>query len=795
LFCWHAFRGKKPPENLAESAEKAAIRCGGLPLALKVLGRQVLAAKEEDKKDVLETFVKLPQMSGAMDACRAIIVKSYNNLPDMHSDLRDVFILVAGVWPRTPEFMQRQRAAENVGAAVYGDEPRSTRFELASKALESLNKLSLVGLKEDGDAGGLSLTVHDLIVDVAETLAGSKEPGCEKFFRQPADAEGLGLPRNSSRLEHLSIHSGSISIGEVPAACSLLLGPGAELVGSLPSPCRLLGMENVKSVRLHELRNLRCLRLRQGLFNIFPEGIEKLRYLCILEVRDCMALRSLPKTVGVLTGLTSLDLSGCRALASLPESVGALSGLTSLDLSGCSALASLPESVGALSGLTSLDLSGCRALPSLPESVGALTGLMKPLTKRTTLSLSSLFGLDGTGALQSLPEWIGQLTGLTSLDLKYCWALQSVPESVGALTGLTGLGLRGCEALRSLPESVGRLTGLTSLDLNRCRALRSLPESVGQLTGLTSLNLEGCRALRSLPQSFGKLTGLARLSLGPNPLLKSLPEDVGALTGLTGLDLRECWALKSLPESVGALTGLTWLDLSWCSALASLPETVGRLTGLTSLVLRECWALRSLPESIRALKTLRFLDLRGCELLVGASRYWWAAAQDDLTAQCNLAWCYEQGRGVEKDEARATELYAKAAEQGNAAAQCNLGVYYFLGHGVEKNETRATELFAKAANQGLSSAQTNLGEMYAEGLGVVRDWAAAYRLFVSAAQDAENLSAKLMLAWLLWHGRGTEQDRPRAEGLCAEVSGTERFAERLANDYFAAGEIWPAVLK
>ncbi|GAQ90261.1 disease resistance protein (TIR-NBS-LRR class) family, partial [Klebsormidium nitens] len=36
--------------------------------------------------------------------------------------------------------------------------------------------------------------------------------------------------------------------------------------------------------------------------------------------------------------------------------------------------------------------------------------------------------------------------------------------------------------------------------------------------------------------------------------------------------------------------------------------------------------------------------------------------------------CYEHGTGVEKDEARAAELYAKAAEQGLAAGLCNLGV-------------------------------------------------------------------------------------------------------------------------
>jgi len=39
------------------------------------------------------------------------------------------------------------------------------------------------------------------------------------------------------------------------------------------------------------------------------------------------------------------------------------------------------------------------------------------------------------------------------------------------------------------------------------------------------------------------------------------------------------------------------------------------------------------------------------------------------SAQYNLAVCYENGTGVEKDEQEAVEWYKKAAEQGYASAQ------------------------------------------------------------------------------------------------------------------------------
>jgi Leucine-rich repeat (LRR) protein len=512
LFCWHAFGGEKPPEGLAGLAERAAARCGGLPLALRVLGRQV--AEAEDKKKRLTDFIDLPRDDDAMINCRSIIRTSYDNLPVEPRGLRDVFILIAGVWPRTPEFMQHQRAVENPGAAVYGGEPRSTRFTRARRALDKLNSLSLVGLKEDGGRWGLSLTVHDLIVDVAVSLADRTEQGCEKFFCQPADPEGLGLPDDSRGLKHLSIHSGSLRIGEVPAACSLVLGPGTELVGSSPGQCRLLDMEGLRSVRIHELRNLRCLRLRRGSFDLLPEGIENLRYLCILEVREC------------------------SALTSLPESLGALTGLTSLDLRNCGALRSLPESVGRLTGLRSLNLTMCIALRSLPESVGALAGLMQQFRPLRTLTLSSLFNMPPYIDLSRLPNWVGKMTGLTSLDLKDSKALRSLPESVGTLTGLTSLDRRRCLALASLPESVGALTRLANLGLSGCSALNSLPKTVSALNGLKILSLIECEALEILPASVGALTGLKRLCLTGCRALASLPGSIGSLTQLTSLDLK-----------------------------------------------------------------------------------------------------------------------------------------------------------------------------------------------------------------------------------------------------------------
>jgi hypothetical protein len=58
---------------------------------------------------------------------------------------------------------------------------------------------------------------------------------------------------------------------------------------------------------------------------------------------------------------------------------------------------------------------------------------------------------------------------------------------------------------------------------------------------------------------------------------------------------------------------------------------------------------------------------------------------------------YAEGRGVEKDLAKAAEYYRKAAEQGHAEAQFSLGYAYRYGYGVAKDIDEAARWYRKAA--------------------------------------------------------------------------------------------------
>ena len=55
------------------------------------------------------------------------------------------------------------------------------------------------------------------------------------------------------------------------------------------------------------------------------------------------------------------------------------------------------------------------------------------------------------------------------------------------------------------------------------------------------------------------------------------------------------------------------------------------------------------------------------------------AEQGDATAQCNLGYCYEMGKGTTKNYKSAFEWYKRSAEQGHVIGTYNLGICYFNG--------------------------------------------------------------------------------------------------------------------
>lgn len=157
-----------------------------------------------------------------------------------------------------------------------------------------------------------------------------------------------------------------------------------------------------------------------------------------------------------------------------------------------------------------------------------------------------------------------------------------------------------------------------------------------------------------------------------------------------------------------------------------------------------------------------------------------SAVKGDAKAQLLLALRYAEGRGVEKDDAKAVSLITKAAQQGLVVAEYRLGAIYERGTGVPKDLAQARNWYERAAKGGSRKAMHNLAVLYADGVGIPQNFQEAARWFSLGA--AFGLAdSQYNLAVLLERGMGVEKNTSEAAKWYAVASaqGDSGAAERL----------------
>ena len=146
--------------------------------------------------------------------------------------------------------------------------------------------------------------------------------------------------------------------------------------------------------------------------------------------------------------------------------------------------------------------------------------------------------------------------------------------------------------------------------------------------------------------------------------------------------------------------------------------------------------------------------------------YWYrkSAEQGNIAAQYVLATMYSTGKGVTLSHQQAVNWFLKAANQGDPLAQYKLGIYYQKGLGVKQNDVDSYLWFSKSAKQGLISAQISLGVIYQNGRGIEQNYKLAIKWFKKAATQGDSW-AQYQLANMYEYGRGTPQDYALAKSL------------------------------
>ncbi|GBC02992.1 hypothetical protein RclHR1_04920001 [Rhizophagus clarus] len=115
-----------------------------------------------------------------------------------------------------------------------------------------------------------------------------------------------------------------------------------------------------------------------------------------------------------------------------------------------------------------------------------------------------------------------------------------------------------------------------------------------------------------------------------------------------------------------------------------------------------------------------------------------AANLGNNIAQFNLAFMYDKGEYVDKDDDKAFELFKKSAEGEYPGGISELGYCYYNGIGTDVDKQKAFELYRKAANLRSSTAQYNLAFMY-ENEEIVKNINQAIYWYNKSAEQGFNL--------------------------------------------------------
>uniref|UniRef100_A0A1D1YVM1 Putative disease resistance RPP8-like protein 2 n=1 Tax=Anthurium amnicola TaxID=1678845 RepID=A0A1D1YVM1_9ARAE len=504
-----------------------AKRCGGLPLALVVLGG-LLSRKEKSLAawgKLAESIVWDHSEDGQL--CKEILALSYDDLPH---HLKWCFLYL-GSFPEDSEIDVGKLTRLWIGEGFVTYRVGETLEESGEGYTEELIQRCMVQVVKRSSYGSAEkCRVHDLLHDLSITEA--KEAGFFECHRRPDYAPLVPSVRR------LSLHKGMqnyLSQSHSTPSLRTLLGFNFEsrsldLPASVLKLLRVLDLEGAPIQRLPEeigdAIHLRYLGLKHTQITCLPASIGKLCRLQTLDVIDTgitkvpnstwriKALRHIyvPTAVephmvhGSLSELHVLDQP--RAGTWIENNLGNLTKLQKLVIANISESHhnALSSSLEKLSHLNTLKLVG-ESIPSIALALSNLHQLQvmnlhgqleKPLQPynsnqlpsnltEVTLSLTRL-DQDPMALLENLPDlrilmllrdsYLGKemvcsrngFHKLQELRLEYVQELEQWTVEDGAMPCLKSLRINSCKKLQMLPQGLQHL-----LDLQEF-VLRNMPD-------------------------------------------------------------------------------------------------------------------------------------------------------------------------------------------------------------------------------------------------------------------------------------------------------------------------------
>ncbi|XP_059313302.1 disease resistance protein RUN1-like isoform X1 [Lycium ferocissimum] len=529
LLSWHAFGQHCPIKGFEVFSEQVAIHCGGLPLALEVLGATLAGRNMDIWRSTIQKLETIPNHQ----IIRKLTI-SYESLEDDHD--KNLFLHLA--------------------CFFFGEDR-----DLAIAILNRCNFYTVIGIENLIDRNFIKvstsnrLIMHQMIRDMGRDIVRQEspaEPGKRSRLWRSKDSFNVLIQNRATQtiqgiildmdmlMENDIVNSSFSAIDFKKHKAKNFLKYSNPERGQFKqkrfgfSPRHLADAKEVTNELILEtdvFANMQKLRLLQfdhvelqGSFDVFPKRLRWLRWselqlecmpidfplesLVVIELQRS-SLRKIWHGVKFLKYLKIFDLSHSYELLRTPDFSG-LPNLEKLILRYCTSLIELHETIGCLESLTLLNLKNCKNLQRLPDSICMLKCL-------ETLNISGcsnleyvLMDLDKMDSLRELyadeiavhemistaeevQPWYGFLRS-------WMWKGTICPEvsHISLPNSLVTLSLAKCNLSDdAFPVAFGSLSLLQNLDLSQNKFC-SLPKGITYLTRLQKLEVESCEKLKSL---------------------------------------------------------------------------------------------------------------------------------------------------------------------------------------------------------------------------------------------------------------------------------------------------------
>nr|XP_010907229.1 LOW QUALITY PROTEIN: probable disease resistance RPP8-like protein 2 [Elaeis guineensis] len=507
LFCKKAFPNQHILEELQDVGRNLAKKCGGLPLALVVLGgcmssreRSHLAWSEVDKSIEWEFMHKDKR-------CLDILALSYNDLPNQ---LKSCFLYIAS-FPEDSTISASKLVRLWIAEGFIPQRPKQTLLEeTARNCLDELVQRCMIQAVEK--SGGYErvkgIRIHDMLHEV-----GISEARKDEFLHVCSSDMAVSNGISTHRAAFNNVVNNEVATSS--PHLRTLLGFNLVLEDSTAAGKFLNGLNSLRVLDLEgayglqelpeqigDMIHLRYMGLRNTGLNRLPSSIGRLLNLQALDVRNT-GVEWLPKSFWKIRALRHIYIHAYTFLSA--PIVGDHSDLQTLKIEGypcletrykvkMDRLVSLTLNFYPIPGdilfarapnlhhLRSLRLHG-RVLfkqrqqlpdstqfpPNLTELVVSHSELeqdpMSVLEKLPNIRLLELALIEISGEIMSCSA--GGFPRLQHLTLDEVFDLKEWRVEVGAMPRLTHLTIANCKKLEMLPDALQRMTALRELKLIR----------------------------------------------------------------------------------------------------------------------------------------------------------------------------------------------------------------------------------------------------------------------------------------------------------------------------------------